>query len=334
MSIQDEDIYVDLLLTNSIQTKSNERVQVAFNQSESQPILKNTDGYKLSIIRFTLNTETLPIFIPTMRSDTQTIYSITMSYNGVFYQQFMDFQPQNLNPVDPDEKLYVYSYQYVIYLVNQCLISCFNGLKALEPTLIVSYPTMSFDINTQISFLSIDNNYYGYNEANKINIYMNYPMYYLFNSLPAALINTNENGCDYQLNNLIGEKQNILTQEYSTVPLWNPVSSVVFTSNLLPICQSQTPPIQIYANGSLTNNNSTSNFLNIVTDFIGNDLTFTPFIQYSAEIYRFLSLKNSSSIRDIDLRVFWINKNTGTLKPLYISSGGSCSIKILLTTNY
>lgn len=334
MSIQDEDIYVDLLLTNSIQTKSNERVQVAFNQSESQPILKNTDGYKLSIIRFTLNTETLPIFIPTMRSDTQTIYSITMSYNGVFYQQFMDFQPQNLNPVDPDEKLYVYSYQYVIYLVNQCLISCFNGLKALEPTLTVSYPTMSFDINTQISFLSIDNNYYGYNEANKINIYMNYPMYYLFNSLPAALINTNENGCDYQLNNLIGEKQNILTQEYSTVPLWNPVSSVVFTSNLLPICQSQTPPIQIYANGSLTNNNSTSNFLNIVTDFIGNDLTFTPFIQYSAEIYRFLSLKNSSSIRDIDLRVFWINKNTGTLKPLYISSGGSCSIKILLTTNY
>lgn len=118
---ENSDVYIDLLLLNSIQTNSNHRVQVNFMQNSSQPILKSTNGYKLSIIRFALNTETLPIFIPTIQSKNKTIYSITMGFDGIYFQQFMNFEPQNLNPVDPDEYYYVYNYQYLIYLVNKCL---------------------------------------------------------------------------------------------------------------------------------------------------------------------------------------------------------------------
>jgi len=128
MSNTNDDVYVDLLLTNSIQSNTNSRVAVSFMQNSSQPILKSTNGYKLSIIRFSLSTETLPIFIPVMKdgSKTETIYSVTMQYNGVSYHQFMQFEPQNVNPVDPDEYFYVYSYQYLIYLVNKCVNSCFS----------------------------------------------------------------------------------------------------------------------------------------------------------------------------------------------------------------
>ena len=55
MSNINDDIYVDLLLANSLQTSKNQRVPVQFMQNQSQPILKSTTGYKLSIIRFALD---------------------------------------------------------------------------------------------------------------------------------------------------------------------------------------------------------------------------------------------------------------------------------------
>lgn len=139
---------------------------------------------------------------------------------------------------------------------------------------------------------------------------------------------------DFQINNLISQDTSLLIQEYSTTPIMNPVSSVVFTSNLIPIYQSQTPPIQIYTDGTVSNNSSNFNSLNILTDFIANNMSFVPFIQYAPAIYRFLSLKPNSEIRNLDLQVFWMNKKNGTLKPLYVGVGGSCSIKLFLTKTF
>jgi hypothetical protein len=158
---------------------------------------------------------------------------------------------------------------------------------------------------------------------------MNYAMFALFASLPASVVNKNSLGMDYQLNNAISPSRSVLMQDYSTVALWNPVSSIIFTSNLIPVYQSSTPPIQVYSSGKLVNNSSTSNSLSILTDFIGNDLTFVPFVQYAPAVYRFVSLKPSLEIKNIDLHVYWQDKNSGALKPLYLGCGGSASIKLL-----
>lgn len=330
MSLFNDDLYIDLLISNSIQTNANSRVPVQFSQNSSQTILNSTNGYKFSIIRFALNTETLPIFIPTMKSDNTTIYSITMELDGVQFQQFMEFEPQNINPIEPEEYYYVYSYQYLIYLVNKCFSSCLNGLTSS----IDDPPKMSYDGTTQKCTISLDNSIYGYNESTKINIYMNFAMYALFASIPAMLLNTNNLGMDYQINNLISSNTSILTQDNSTIAIWNPVGSVIFTSNLLPIYQSQTPPIQIYKEGSVSNTSSSFGFLNILTDFLGNDLQFVPFIQYAPTIYRYLSLKANTEIKNIDLQVFWMEKNSGLLKRVYLGVGGACSIKLFLTKNF
>lgn len=335
MSVVNDNIYIDLLCTNTSQTTTNHRVAVKFMQNQTKQILKSTDGYKLSIIRFYLNTETLPVFIPAMqsRNSNTTTYSITMECNGKAYQQFMQFEPQNVNPIDPDEYYYIYNYEFLIYLFNKCLTSCFNALSQQTQLPTSAPPTMTFDRDNQKCSISIDDSVYGYNESNKINIYMNYAMYTLFASLPACVVNKNGLGMDYQLNNLISQETTILQQDYSTVALWNPVSSVIFTSNLLPIYASETPPIQVYQNGNLLNSSANSNFLNILTDFIANDMNFVPYIQYSPAVYRFISLKHGSEIQNIDHQVMCQNKNTGILKPLYLSPGCSCSIKLFLTNS-
>ena len=331
--MENKNIYVDLLLTNAIQSEPNQRVDIKFYLNQSQQILSDTTDYKLSVVRFALNTETLPIFIPQM-SDMQTnttIYSVTMEYNGVSYQQFMNFTPQNPNPMDEDEIYYVYSYQYVVYLMNTMINSCLIELNNLTTTGTTTPPKIGFDINTQLCGLSFNATNYGFNETNKINIYFNNQMYALISSLPASHVNLSD-GMDYQVNNKISEVADTLFQEYKTIELWNPVSSVVFTTNMLPIYSSVTAPLQVYENGQLTNNDTGYHFQNILTDFIGNDLVYTPYIEYVPSIYRFIDLKPHSSIRNIDIQTFWMNKNTGKLKPLYLIAGGSCSVKLLFTS--
>ena len=81
--MENNNIYIDLLLTNSVQTEPNERVAFKFFLNQSQDILRDTTNYKLSVIRFSLNTETLPVFIPQMSENNTTIYAITMEFNGI-----------------------------------------------------------------------------------------------------------------------------------------------------------------------------------------------------------------------------------------------------------
>ena len=322
----ESDIYVDLHLNNSVTTSENQYVAASFMNYASQPILRHCNGHQLAIIRFTLDTQTLPIFEATVGTDNSTIYSFTMTYNGTIYQKYMTFIPQVLG-----EMRYLYSYQSMMYMVNQCLIECLSGLNGLIALPTTDAPIMSFNPDSFKASMALDSNFYGYNEANKINIYMNYSMAALFGSLPVTIIGNNNSGMNVQVNNLISADKNLLTQDFSTYAVWNPVQSIIFTSNLLPCHPSITPQIQLYQDGALKPNNSSFNFLNILTDFIGDNEEFKPFVQYNASIYRWIGLKSGASIKDIDIQIYWMNKFSGEIYPVMIGAGGSASVKILIT---
>ncbi len=320
-------IYVDLLLTNSV-TQNSSHPRIQFFESRSQPIVNNTSYYRMSITRFSLNTQLLPVFIPSMMTSNQAIYSVTMTYGNNTNQQFMRYTSQNkVLPTEP-EYLYVMNYQYVIVLINQCISDCFNGL--INKPEGCSPPTLSLDLTTQLMTLNYDSSYFGYNENNKINIYLNFAMNSLINSFPTFNIGSNNLGKNIQLDFRMG-KDNKLFQEFSSLDIWNPVSSIVFTSNLIPVVSSNTPPVQIYKDGILQTSNSTNTTMNILTDFIGNDLVFKNNILYSPNIFRYLDLKPGATIRDMDLQIYWKNKNDGLMVPMYMPSGGSCSVKIMFS---
>ena len=322
----DQDIYVDLLLNNSVESKTNSYVKAQFYTSVSQPILSKTNSHKLSIIRFTLDTESIPIFEAVMRNNTETIYSITMSYNCYEYTKYMDFIPQNLMVNDK----FVYTYQFLIYMANQCFIGCMNGLNSLVALPNTTYPMLEINVDTEKVSLNLDSANFGYNEQNKINIYFNSQMYSLFDTLPANILNISGDKA-VQINNIVSNNHDVLVQESSTTAIWSPVQSIVFTTNLLPVYSSITPHIQIYQDGNLNNSSSNFTFTNILTDFIGNNQHFTPYIQYNPSIYRWIALKDGSVIQNIDIQIYWLNKRTGQLHPLLIGLNGSASVKILIS---
>ena len=97
-------IYYDIQISNIESSATNPPV-LYFNESRNTPFIQVPEDYYLSIIRFTLDTPTLPIFIPTIQTDplinptgdlNQTIYSFQFSYDGTYSEEiFIEWIPQN-----------------------------------------------------------------------------------------------------------------------------------------------------------------------------------------------------------------------------------------------
>ena len=122
-------------------------------------------------------------------------------------------------------------------------------------------------------------------------------------------------------------------QEVSTAGLWNPVSSIVFTSTTLPIHATLTSPPRVYSsqsNGMV--GSGTSNLSNTLTDFeivIDSTNSYRPEISYvPAGEYRLIDMYSNSNLFKIDLNVYWKDKY-GNLHPLLLQPGCAASVKVL-----
>ena len=120
----------------------------------------------------------------------------------------------------------------------------------------------------------------------------------------------------------------LLKQEISTIDAWCPISSIVFTSNQLPIIVSQfssSNTTGITPNSALIGNR----FALVITDLMTNQQGYRPNIIYNPTAeYRRISLTGNMGIRNIDINVFWRSK-TGQLLPFRLPSGGSATLKLL-----
>jgi len=209
-----DNLYYDILVSN-IQSNNNPPIIVNYLDTRSIPLLKDTTDYALSIIRFTVSTSVLPVFIPTIQQNQSdinlTIYSFTLSYTdtgtGITYdyQQYLEFAPQDLTtniPTAPNVNTpyylqdnstgyyFVYNYTYLIDLINQTFANALTGLTTVCTTAGVTLPTgivapvMTFNLSSLIATINISSTTYGTNESNKVNLYFNQAMAQLFSSFP------------------------------------------------------------------------------------------------------------------------------------------------------
>jgi hypothetical protein len=333
-SQNNEYIYYDALISNY--NSPNSQIPLIFSDTRSAPLIKNTTGYAMSIIRFTLDTNALPIFIPTMQngSTTNTVYSITLSYQNVNYQQYMQFIPQNTTSQSATY-YHIYNYQYLCQLINntfsQCLLGLTNACLFAGTPLneSVTAPFIAYDPATQLFTISIDNSYFG-TDNNLINIYFNNCLQNLFLFTAYFKSLTNANGLNYMLIN----SNNVITQEVSSIGNISPILSIVFTSTQLPIIQSVQGNPNIYNNGSIANQNSSNLSYPIITDLVGNNFQFTPNLVYvPSGQYRYISLVPSSKIQNIDFQCYWLDK-TGNLNQIYLNTGSSATLKMLFQKMY
>jgi hypothetical protein len=131
----------------------------------------------------------------------------------------------------------------------------------------------------------------------------------------------------------------VAEQDYgSTDSLWSPVSSIVFTSTLLPVVSEFTGQPVTLGTSNLGNSTATtqSAFQPIVTDIaLDTALTgaegYRQFVYYapSAE-YRLSDFTNSpQEIRQIDIQVFWKNRLDNRIYPISMFNLSSVSLKMM-----
>jgi len=353
--------YLQMSVTN-LQSTSTLPQPLTFTSAQNSPFLAApANEYELAIARFTLDTSSLPVFVPiiqlkqpngTFNTDpNKTIYSITMTYTSggttYSYESFMEWQPQNLSiqvPTPPSQNspqvqdnslayYNCYNVQWVIQLIQNTFNSALAGLNAILTTAGVPIPTtnapvITYNVDTACCTIYVDALVYDPSPpssvANPVKIYFNSTMYglldsFLFTYLGATTVNNS--GQNYQLviDSFNGTNQTPLptldpspynatftSQTTSTIGLWSPVQSIIFTSNTLPINQTHILPSVVLLEGqNIGPNSSISNVQNIITSFQSPNNLYRPSITYEPSVYRFISLNGNNQLKLFNIQCYW-----------------------------
>ena len=367
-------VYYDASIINNDQSGTKPPPRLNFQDIRSTPVLSSPELYELSVVRFNLQTaNSLPIWIPMIQLDSPyenpnlTTYSLTMTYtiNGEINssgQVFVEYIPTNLNQKLPSIKsledthipyYYVYSFNTIVTMLNNCLNEAFQRLSNATGFNGINLPTQNrpyfeWDNNAQKFILSADVIGFDNKIQNHISIHCNTALYTLISSFQAFYngydvfdsqnytfnLSKDPRGLNtYRINSTYSVIQ--LFQEYSTGALFTPISSIVFSTSLIPVLPSNTAkPSVVDGDGSLISTGNNNNISSMITDFevqensgygFSGVLSYTP----TAE-YRMIDLNNSSSekLNNIDITVFWKDQYSN-LHPLYLQPGCKCDLKIL-----
>jgi len=254
--INPEQLYYDVVISNLENTDQSPPI-LYFNETRNNPFVYDPESYYMSIIRFTLDTPTLPVIIPEIQPNqgnvNLTVYSITLTftYLGITYygKSFLTYIPQNLQAIVPappnttatglqnnaTQYYSIYNYQYFIYLVNNTFTSAYNSLNgqviAVGGVLPSAYaPIMTYDTTNFIAVINADTAGYSSTAPNQIGIFFNNPMGTLFASFPfyyqkATPLNIT-NGLNLQIQTDTFGGSNILPTTYPTTPTGFPFDAI------------------------------------------------------------------------------------------------------------
>lgn len=218
-------VYYNILVTNNgnIPTNSYGEIPVQFVEDRVQAILENPREYHLSIVRFSLPGQSIPIFefvaqpgpgLPGGNPNPNLgIYSVTLSYMGSFYQVYLNLIPEAIEtpPMDwqpssitQNAGYYaIYEYQDFIELINLAFLGAYQLLKAANPGAPpTSAPFLVFNPETQLISLVADKKYNTQDAgAATIGIFMNDPLFSFFQNFPTVAFNgvNAANGTVFQL---------------------------------------------------------------------------------------------------------------------------------------
>ena len=331
-----------------------------FSEARQRAIITDPSSYFMSLIRFHIDTTMMPAMIPTIMTNqgdiNKTIYSFTLRYRGHDFQQYIEFQPQDLTTKEPgvpwtaqDTASGYYnisSFQYFVSLCNTALVSCHGGLSKLIQLPTSNPPYLLYDPSSNEIIFMLDQAGYDNSLDGHIELYFNTPCYNLFCSFQTQtvsyddptgknylLIVKNENDTNLSVMNNYTAIQ--CYQEYASTATWSCVQSIVICSSTLPI--NGTMQSQTSINGSLpTINYSGGISVPVISDFevaLDNGLDYKPSINYSPFIFRMIDLVGHQELTNLSIEVFWKDTNSN-MYPLLIPANSNCNLKILFRKKY
>lgn len=303
-------VYYDMLY-NNYQSTTEEPTQLEFRETRNTPLIYNPDNYNMSIVRFQLDTPSLPSYIaqiqPNQSNRDLMTHSITLTYtngSGVetniapTYLVWVPVHKEVALPPVPSansdgfqsDSLYYYGYSFlnVVSIVNTAFATAMTSLKAVVSGLTtVDAPFIYFDEITKTFAIVAENQYFNINNSPRINIYFNRSLFGLLNSFPFYRYSItdpynkiyqirmdDEKGYNLIQKTLIGSNKVLieLHQEYPTVSNFCPISSILFTTTQLPIVANHlSAPLTFYNNRLISDSNKNSLTAQIITDLSNND---------------------------------------------------------------
>jgi hypothetical protein len=231
-------VYYDLTY-NNYQSLTEEPKQLTFNETRNSPLIQNPNNYNLSIIRFQLDTISLPSYIASIQPNQSNInlmiHGVNLSYwNGTTETTisitYLIWKPvhrevslppapsSNSNGFQSDSAYYYgYSFLHVCEIINTAFTTALTALKTAiggggGAISTATAPFIYFDHDNKKFHLVGDSAFYNSNAGTHIRIYFNRPLYGLFSSFGAyrnSINNPNQN--IYQIR-LTGEKGTNLVQ--------------------------------------------------------------------------------------------------------------------------
>jgi hypothetical protein len=365
-------IYYDLdAINNETSGNQNQPVRFTITDVRNQPFLNSPENYFMSVVRFSLQTPTLPVFLPQVRLSqsnvNQLTYSFTVSYThttGTVYnstQNYITYVPLDTTQPLPSPPLTLQDitseYYYIFNLNDFCtmmntalaaavasLIAVLTGASITPPS--TNVPFFEWNPVNQVFILNADAAGYSNALANPIRIFCNTAMYTLINNFP--FIKNSPVGVslgkNYQFTIFSNNGTNVypfstynaiqMYQDNSTIALFNPVQSVVFTTSLLPIVNSVIglPKIFNSSTYNLSSVGNNSNISPIITDFVvpvSAINSYRPNIEYVPNgEYRLIDLYGLSPQNSMEITVLW-KDNYGGTHIFMLGAGCSASIKLL-----
>ena len=364
--VDPDNVYLDIMTTNVLGNRT-EPLPIQFNENRTNPILDNAGDYCMSVVRFSLDTQTLPVFIPlidtTGNDPNKTVYYVTMEYTDadgntttintnikwITQNQYLSPPPVGQYPTEQSMNqpyYYAYDYNWIAYLVTNALDACMSQLGLTD----VMAPTFVYDPSSQSFIIAANKEYFEFispSQQPAIRLFFNSQLYELFSSFPAinygmadqykhyqVIFNSSNGANEISLPNVPEEDvipQTFIQviQETPTLANLTPVSAIVFTSSMLPILPEQISSPQIFIEGSHASTGNNANIGQIITDLESDDGTYKPSIQYTPTAeYRRISLLSSRPLTHIQLSVYWRNR-FGSLIPVTLAGGASMTCKIL-----
>jgi hypothetical protein len=322
-------------------------------ENRANEFIANPSKYESTIVQFGLQSNSFPVQIvqpllgtsPDGDGYIPTVYQVGINYDGMINYETINWKPADITLNPPPivtasdinkEYFWNYSFNYFLDAVNQALNNLWvNYSGESSPS-----PFMTFDGNTQLFSI-----YLPQASGKTKFISFNQPLFNLFTSFPFTYSNEifTAGGYDIPLENIFnaptvakvvsgpdGSKRyqyTVLTQEYPSVQILNPVVSVVITaphSNLVneligvPVVYGTTPYV-------VSNN---AQVLNILFEYgLGrrNDpmINYQPISQYITS-----TLIGINPVQQMQINVFWKDEY-GMLHPFFLEQGGSFYLKIL-----
>lgn len=316
-----------------------------FNTSLSPPLLDIPDNYYLSVVRFNIPTQNIPIVIaqipdPAFPNNTNLWVTLLESASGTSSQQQVIWVPENLN-IPTTDPFYYYSYCYtgLLEMVNTALETAFAAITTpgdalppyfqLEPevgriSLVAQkkyYETGPVPATTLIS-IGISNSLLQYLNGLPQD-FLDFPAF--TNPLDSILRVIDFGNNTYVPPNTTAPANSLLRmeQEFPCLSDWNCIQSIRVVSDILPVRKESIVSTLSGTTGSLGS-------AAILQDFIPNldfNAALRTNVQYFGESMQLINMYGQSALNQISVAVYWVDRFTQESHLLYVPYGQVFNIK-------